>query len=131
MAKNKLKKVWSEDELWQLSYRELLHLLLSTDRFATKESTIETIESFPGSVKVSEGDVDLACRFLFHMDAVDRSILGLAFVFDVLGEVFVPVWFAFPAILERKGKKRRRKKKVSVRSIGNVIGGRCALTRQG
>lgn len=70
---------------------------MSADGFATKESSIETVKSLSRSVKVSKGDVDLACRIFLHVNAGDRAILGLAFVLHILGEVLVPIELSFPA----------------------------------
>lgn len=71
------------------------HLLLSADRLATKEASVQAVQGLFRSVKISEGDVNLAGRILFDMDAGHSSVLGLTLVFDVFCKFFVPVRFGF------------------------------------
>ncbi len=63
---------------------------------AAEEATVEAVKSFSRTIEVSKSDIDFASRISFNVDNGDSSVLGLAFIFDVFGEVFVPIRFGFP-----------------------------------
>ena len=83
---------------------ESIRNILSTYGLPTKESAIQTLKGLSRTIKVSKRDIDLACRVLLNMDTGDGTVLGMAFVFDVFGEVFVPAMFGFSVGREKQEK---------------------------
>lgn len=80
-------------------------LLLSADRLAAEKSAIEAFKGLSRSVKVSEGDVNLASRVLFDMDTCHGPVLGGAFFLNILGKIFVPIGFGLS--VNRNGTKEK------------------------
>ena len=96
-SKGKVKYSRAQQVPWDHQHGSLQNLLLSADQLASKEAAVQAIKSLFRSVEVSESDVNLASRVLFDVDTLHRPVLGLAFVFDILSEVFVPVGLGFSA----------------------------------